>query len=56
MQNNLPCTDKTMRFGVHNFDFSSPILLENYSQIYINKVCRKSAVADFVMRQQSSAY
>jgi hypothetical protein len=28
MQNNLPCTDKTMRFGLHNFDFSRPILLE----------------------------
>lgn len=28
MQNNLPCTDKTTRFGLHNFDFSRPILLE----------------------------
>jgi hypothetical protein len=23
-----PCTDKTARFGLHNFDFSRPILLE----------------------------
>ena len=28
MQDNLPCTDKTTRFGLHNFDFSRPILLE----------------------------
>lgn len=28
MENNIPCTDKTTRFGLHNFDFSRPILLE----------------------------
>jgi len=28
MENNTPCTDKTIRFGLHNFDFSRPILLQ----------------------------
>jgi len=28
MENNIPCSDKTTRFGLHNFDFSKPILLE----------------------------
>ncbi len=26
MENNNPCTDKTIRFGLHNFDFANPIL------------------------------
>jgi hypothetical protein len=28
MENNIPCTDKTIRYGLHNFDFSKPITLE----------------------------
>jgi hypothetical protein len=28
MENNIPCIDKTIRFGLHNFDFSKPIVLE----------------------------
>jgi len=26
MENNLPCIDKTIRYGLHNFDFANPIL------------------------------
>ena len=28
MENNFPCIDKTIRYGLHNFDFSNPITLE----------------------------
>ena len=28
MENNFPCIDKTIRSGLHNFDFSKPITLE----------------------------
>jgi hypothetical protein len=25
MENNIPCTDRTIRYGLHNFDFANPI-------------------------------
>ena len=25
MENNIPCTDTTIRAGLHNFDFANPI-------------------------------
>jgi hypothetical protein len=28
MENNIPCVDRSMRPGLHNFDFSKPIALE----------------------------
>jgi hypothetical protein len=28
MENNIPCIDRSMRSGLHNFDFSKPIALE----------------------------
>ncbi|HEY9399385.1 MAG TPA: hypothetical protein VIP29_05775 [Nitrososphaeraceae archaeon] len=28
MENNIPCIDKTIRYGSHNFDFSKPIVRE----------------------------
>jgi hypothetical protein len=28
MEHNIPCIDKTIRHGLHNFDFSKPIVLE----------------------------
>lgn len=28
MDNNIPCTDSTERSGLHNFDFTKPILAE----------------------------
>lgn len=56
MQNNLPCTDKTTRFGLHNFDFSDRFSSKSLRQAYFNNVCRKSAVVAFVIRQLSSAY
>ena len=26
IENNIRCTDKTMRYGLHNFDFANPIV------------------------------
>jgi hypothetical protein len=28
MENNIPCIDRSIRSGLHNFDFSKPIALE----------------------------
>jgi len=28
MENNIPCTDTTIRSGLHNFDFASPVFVE----------------------------
>jgi len=28
MEHNIPCIDKTIRYGLHNFNFSNPIVLE----------------------------
>ena len=28
MENNIPCIDRSIRSGLHNFDFSKPIVLE----------------------------
>jgi len=28
MENNTPCTDTTMRAGLHNFDFANPINIQ----------------------------
>jgi hypothetical protein len=27
-ENNIPCTDTTTRYGLHNFDFANPVLVE----------------------------
>jgi hypothetical protein len=34
MENNFPCIDKIIRYGLHNFDFSNPITLEK-SERYV---------------------
>ncbi len=28
MHNNIPCTDTTIRAGLHNFDFANPIKVQ----------------------------
>jgi hypothetical protein len=28
MENNIPCTDTTIRSGLHNFDFANPIYVQ----------------------------
>jgi hypothetical protein len=28
MENNIPCTDTTIRAGLHNFDFANPIRVQ----------------------------
>lgn len=28
MEDNAPCTDTTMRAGLHNFDFANPIITQ----------------------------
>ena len=28
MENNIPCTDKTTKSGLHNFDFANPVFVE----------------------------
>ena len=34
MENNVPCIDTTTRYGLHNFDFSKPILAEISGKAY----------------------
>jgi hypothetical protein len=28
MENNIPCTDTTTRYGLHNFDFANPVFVQ----------------------------
>ena len=35
MESNIPCTDTTIRTGLHNFDFANPILYNKQDVIFI---------------------